>query len=76
MDFLTVWVNFLDVEGKIPARNTIFYSGYRSNRGKSGSLESKLKTPPVTEAMSFTYDYAATRVGGNSVAIRPLSGFL
>jgi len=49
---LTVWVNFLDSEGRILAKRVIYNLGNRT--GKSESLEGPLETPPGTVAIAFT----------------------
>ena len=59
LDFLTVSVSFLDIEGKILDSKLIYNSGYRLQYGKKLSFKSKAETPPGTTAMAFTASYTA-----------------
>ena len=51
---LDIWVNFLDAQGKVLAREGVFSSGFLLGV-KFNSFEVSLETPPGTSAISFTH---------------------
>lgn len=54
-DSLSIWIDFLDSEGKVLTRKSLFNSGHKA-KGKSGSFKVNLEAPPGTEAMAFSHN--------------------
>ena len=53
LDSLTIWVNFVDAQGKVMSQAIIYNSGYRSYSG-SNRFDVSVKTPPGTQWFAFT----------------------
>ena len=57
LDQIVVWVLFLDSQGKLLERETIFNSGFRTQRTKArrieGTIERAYEVPPGTKYMAF-----------------------
>ena len=52
---LTIWVSFLDTEGKVFESKTVYNSGYRQgfSRRYTGSVEKTLELPTETNYLAF-----------------------
>jgi hypothetical protein len=57
MDQIIVWVSFLDKEGRLLERETVFNSGFRTLRTKArrmeGTIERAFEVPPETNYLAF-----------------------
>jgi hypothetical protein len=55
LDSMTIWINFLDAEGKTIASNTVYSPG--AGRGAARSnLEQNFEVPPGTNSVAFTHN--------------------
>ncbi len=57
LDQIAVWVLFLDEEGRLLERETVFNSGFRSQRTRArrmeGTIERAFEVPPETKYLAF-----------------------
>ena len=57
LDQVALWVLFLDKEGRLLERQTIFNSGFRTQRTKArrmqGTIERAFEVPPETNYLAF-----------------------
>ena len=57
LDQIVVWVLFLDKSGKLLERETVFNSGFRTQRTKArrmeGTIERAFEVPPEAKYMAF-----------------------
>jgi hypothetical protein len=57
MDQIIVWVSFLDKEGRLLERETVFNSGFRTSRTRTrrmaGTIERAFEVPPETNYLAF-----------------------
>ena len=63
LDQIVVWVLFLDSQGKLLERETVFNSGFRTQRTKArrieGTIERAYEVPPGTKYMAFSISETA-----------------
>jgi hypothetical protein len=57
VDFLNVYVMFIDGSGNVLQREIVYFSGYRSDIWPGPSFQAKLEVPDG--AKGFTFDYSA-----------------
>jgi len=57
LDQIVVWVLFLDQEGRLLERETVFNSGFRTERTRDrrleGTIERAFEVPPETNYLAF-----------------------
>jgi hypothetical protein len=57
LDQIVVWLLFLDKQGKLIERETVFNSGFRTQRTKArrmqGTIERSFEVPPETKYIAF-----------------------
>jgi hypothetical protein len=57
LDQIAVWVLFLDKEGRLLERDTVFNSGFRNQRTRArrmeGTIERAFEVPPETNYLAF-----------------------
>ena len=57
LDQIVVWVLFLDKEGRLLERETVFNSGFRNQRTRArrmeGTIERAFEVPPETNYLTF-----------------------
>ena len=57
LDQVVLWVSFLDEDGRLLERETVFNSGFRSQRTRArrmeGTIERAFEVPPETRYLAF-----------------------